>query len=132
MQGNHHREKPFGGFQVTDNRVGPFTYASANIKIGLMGNRPLALLKKPFKPHQYPKERQGVRYNGWMKHHNLWGFHCPNQNKLTMFREDRNPELFICTECGTHKRRKPLSGGYLRLKGGGYLKLKGKDQECET
>jgi len=74
-----------------------------------MNNRPLALLKNPF---PYPKRKNmgytkmARSYNGWMKKLNLWGFPCPKCGRLTLFREDRNPELFICTECGTHKRRK--------------------------
>ena len=83
-----------------------------------MNNRPLALLKNPLNRKRKPYVRIGHsdQYNGWMKEQNLWGFPCPKCHRLTMFREDKNPEIFVCLECGYEKRRKPLSGGYLRLK----------------
>jgi len=74
-----------------------------------VNNRPLALLKNPF---AFPKRKsmgytkQARAYNGWMKTQNLWGFPCPQCKQITEFREDKNPEIFVCLKCGYEKRRK--------------------------
>lgn len=59
-----------------------------------------------------PKKTFSERYNSWMKKLNTWGFPCPVCKKLTRFREDENPEFFVCLECGYLREKKTNSKRY--------------------